>query len=115
MKVVYNQELSFEKMYDLVERREYIGAGMGASSTTMGEIIIHPGGVIPLHRHSVEDCVLLREGKGEFLIDGERRHLEAPVSILISPGEKHQITNTGTEPMRIIFAFPATNPDRELL
>lgn len=115
MPVVRNKEVAVEKMYPLVERREYIGESMGAAGISMGEITIQPGGEIPLHRHSVEDCILLRQGAGEIHMDGEVVPVEAPMSILIPPGVPHKVMNTGSEPIRIIFGFPAVNPDRELL
>jgi quercetin dioxygenase-like cupin family protein len=115
MSIVFNNQVAVEQMYDKVERRELIGKGMGAKSITMGEITIQPGGIIPLHRHSVDDCVLLRAGEGEIHIDGEVMKLKSPMSILIPAGVKHKVLNTGATPMRIIYAFPSIEVDRQLL
>jgi quercetin dioxygenase-like cupin family protein len=115
MPVVHNGDVPVEQMYPLVERKELIGKKMGAAGITLGEIIIQPGGEIPLHKHNVEDCVLLREGAGEIHIDDELVEVRAPMSILIPTGVRHKVLNTGSEPMRIIFAFPSVQVKRHLL
>jgi quercetin dioxygenase-like cupin family protein len=115
MPVVQNAEVEVEKMYPLVERRELIGKSMGATNITMGEITIQPGGEIPLHTHNVEDCILLREGKGEVHMDEEIVKVKAPMTILVPAGLKHRVLNTGTKPIRIIFAFPSVDVERNLL
>ncbi len=114
MPVVKNDNVEVEQMYPLVERKELIGRRIGAAAITMGEITIYPGGEIPLHSHKVEDVVLLREGQGEILMDGEVIRIEAPMSILIPAGVKHCVRNTGSEPIKIIFGFPAIEVERIL-
>jgi quercetin dioxygenase-like cupin family protein len=115
MHVVNNADLPFEQMYPLVKRKELIGKKMGAANATIGEIIIDPGGEIPLHKHNVEDCILLREGTGEVHIDDQCIKVKAPMSILIPAGVKHKVLNTGSQPIRIIFCFPAVEIERQLL
>jgi quercetin dioxygenase-like cupin family protein len=115
MPVVYNNQVPAQSMYPKVERKELIGRTMGAASISIGEITIYPGGEIPLHRHKVEDCVLLREGKGEIHMNDEIVKVAAPMSILIPAGVRHRVLNTGTEPIKIIYAFPAIEVERELL
>ena len=115
MPVLKNEDLPLEQMYPLVQRRELIGGKMGAQNITMGEIIIQPGGQIPLHKHSIEDCVLLREGSGEIHINDEVIKVQAPMTVLIPPNIKHRVVNTGDKPIRIIFGFPSINVDRQLL
>jgi len=114
MPIVKNERVKVEQMYPLVERKELIGRKMGAAAITMGEITIYPGGEIPLHSHKVEDAVLLREGRGEIHMDGEVFKVEAPMSILIPAGVKHRVINTGSEPIKIIFGFPAIEVERIL-
>ncbi len=115
MTVIKNAEISVEQMYPKVERKELIGKKMGAKGVTIGEITIQPGGEIPKHFHGVEDCVLLRQGSGEIHVDGQVNKVEAPMSILIPPGAKHKVVNTGTEPIRIIYVFPSVEVDRQLV
>ena len=115
MPLIKNADIPLEEMYPLVERKVLIGKHMGAKDITMGEITIKPGGEIPLHTHSIEDCILLREGSGEVHIDGKVHKIEAPATVLITPGTKHRVLNTGDNPIRIIFAFPSVNVDRTLV
>jgi quercetin dioxygenase-like cupin family protein len=115
MPVVKNDEMPVEEMYPSVSRRGLIGKQMGAQHITMGEITIQPGGEIPLHKHSIEDCILLREGTGEVHIDGEIVKVKAPMSILVPAGIKHKVVNNGAGQIRIIFAFPSIAVDRQLI
>ena len=115
MPVIKNEDLTVEQMYPLVERRVLIGKHIGAENITMGEVTIQPGGEIPLHTHSIEDCILLREGSGEVHIGTEVHKVEAPMTILVKPGERHKVMNTGQRPVRIIFGFPSVNVDRNLV
>jgi len=112
MAVIRNDRVEVEQMYPMVERKELIGRKMGAAAITMGEITIYPGGEIPLHSHKVEDVVLLREGRGEIHMEEEVVKVEAPMSILIPAGIKHTVINTGSEPMKIIYGFPAIDVER---
>jgi quercetin dioxygenase-like cupin family protein len=114
MPFIRNKDVQTEQMYPLVERKELIGRKTGAAAITMGEITIHPGGEIPLHSHKVEDVVFLREGQGEIYLDGEPFKIAAPMSILIPAGVKHKVINTGSEPIQIIYGFPAIEVERKL-
>lgn len=115
MAILKNQELPTEQMYPKVERKELICKGTGAQGISMGEITIQPGGEIPLHFHSVEDCVLLRQGSGEIHIDGQVHKVQAPMTAIIPPGAKHKVVNTGEEPIRIVYGFPSVDVDRHLV
>lgn len=115
MPVVKNDEMPEEQMYPSVTRRELIGKNIGAQHITMGEITVQAGGEIPLHKHSIEDCILLREGTGEVHIDGEIVKVKAPMSLIIPAGIKHKVVNSGSGPIRIIYAFPSIAVDRQLI
>jgi len=115
MTAIKNDDIPVEQMYPKVVRKELIGKRIGAKTITMGEITIQPGGEIPMHFHSVEDCVLLRQGSGEVHIDGEVHKVAAPMTILIPSGLKHKVVNTGGEPIRIIYGFPSADVDRHLV
>jgi quercetin dioxygenase-like cupin family protein len=115
MPVVNNRDVPVEQMYPLVERKELIGKKMGAANMTMGEITIQPGGEIPLHKHNVEDCVLVRKGTGEIYVDDELIKVSSSMSVLIPAGIKHKVVNTGSDALHIIFAFPSVEVERNLL
>ena len=114
MAIVKNENIPVEMMYPLVERRELIGKRIGARNITVGEVKVLPGGEIPMHMHKVEDCIILRDGKGKMTIDGVIYDIKAPCSVLIPARVKHGLKNTGKRPMVIFFAFPTINLDREL-
>lgn len=49
-------------------------------------------GALQPHRHPYQEIVLLNQGGGTHLIDGERQELEAPVALLIAQGKLHLLT-----------------------
>ncbi|MCB2190477.1 MAG: cupin domain-containing protein [Deltaproteobacteria bacterium] len=115
MSILKNAELPVEQMYPKVQRKELIGKNMGATGLSMGEITIEPGGEIPLHYHSMEDCILLRQGSGEVHIEGKVHKVTAPMTLLIEPNLQHKVVNTGNEDIRIIYGFPGVDVDRHLV
>jgi quercetin dioxygenase-like cupin family protein len=51
-------------------------------------------------------------GKGKIAGDGETIAVTAGDAILINPNEKHQIINSGDEPLEFICIIPNGKEDR---
>jgi mannose-6-phosphate isomerase-like protein (cupin superfamily) len=70
---------------------------------SMAEAALPPGGRTDRHHHKVsEEMYYLVEGEALMEIDGEERAVTVGDAILIPVGSWHQITNTGSGPMRMI-------------
>ncbi len=52
----------------------------------------------PVHRHSWEEILLLREGEVELSINGRKQHAGPGAFIFLASNDPHNATNTGSKP-----------------
>lgn len=73
--------------------------------TRSGHVVLAPGKSVG--RHSTEDneeVLVIFEGTGEFTVEGGPTLKMSPDVILYCPpGKFHNVTNTGTGPLRYVF------------
>ncbi|MHB8398059.1 MAG: cupin domain-containing protein [Candidatus Limnocylindrales bacterium] len=92
--------------------RRVVDQARGAGAVTLGEMEIDPGVRLPLHRHKVEEVVVIVDGTGRFTADDAAREV-ATGSVLLAPaGSAHALENTGSVILRILFIFPSVNVER---
>ena len=73
---------------------------------SLGYVELEPeGGQVPWHNQDQEEIYLILEGKGEMCLGAERRTVEAGQAVLIPPGEFHQLTNTGSTRMVMVYCY----------
>jgi mannose-6-phosphate isomerase-like protein (cupin superfamily) len=89
------------------------GAPIEAEGFCMGTATLAPnGGQVPWHNHPQEEVYVILEGEGEMCIGEERRTLRAGQSVYIPSNKYHQLTNTGDEPMQMLYCYaPAGDVD----
>jgi mannose-6-phosphate isomerase-like protein (cupin superfamily) len=63
------------------------------------------GGQVPWHRQDQEEVYLVLEGTAEMCLGAERAVMTAGQAVEIPPGVFHQITNVGTEPLRLVYCY----------
>lgn len=76
---------------------------------------VAPGDRIPLHRHRVNEAVLIVAGKAEVALGDDVVRPLPGSSVFIPAGTTHSHRNIGTHPLRIIAIFPAVTVDMEML
>ena len=66
----------------------------------------------PMHSHvNTEEVILVLEGEGEALIDGETTAFKKGDAVLFPSGSRHMLRNTGTETLVTASIFsPPTTP-----
>ena len=90
--------------------REVIATGPKSQVVVM---CLSPGGEIGLETHTELDQVLvIVEGTGSVILDGKTSAIAPGTLIQVSAGTEHNVTNTGTTPMRLytVYAPPAHLP-----
>jgi len=82
-------------------------------SHSIAEITISPGGAAMPHYHKkTEESYYLLSGSANLFIKGKKLDLAAGETVLIEPGETHQILNSGEEDLVFIaVCVPAWQPD----
>jgi mannose-6-phosphate isomerase-like protein (cupin superfamily) len=73
---------------------------------SLGYVVLQPrGGQVPWHNQEQEEIYLVLEGTGEMCVDEERRTVHGGQTVYIPPGKYHQLTNTGDEPLVMIYCY----------
>lgn len=89
--------------------RGLIGQGgqpIEAKGFAMGYVVLEPnGGQVPWHNQDQEEVYFVVQGKGEICVDKERQQIEAGQAVYLTPTKFHQLTNTGDEPLHMIYIY----------
>lgn len=73
------------------------------------------GDGVPLHRHEVDEVVVVVAGLGEVRLGDETRTVGPGTVMFIAAGERHGYRNVGDVPLRLHGIFPTTRLDIEML
>ncbi len=83
------------------------------TTTQLVAMKLEPGEEIGEEVHEDGDqIVLIVEGEGEAVLDGERAPLRAGQAVVIPGGTRHNVINAGSEPLRLltVYAPPEHEP-----
>ena len=71
---------------------------------SLAEELLPPGATVPPHHHVVlEEIYYIVEGNGLMTVGDEQREVGAGDAVYIPRLHRHTLTNTGSEPMRILL------------
>ena len=71
---------------------------------SLAEEMLPPGHSVTPHHHEVlEEIYYIMTSTGEMTVGEETRAVGAGDAIYIPTGQRHTLTNTGAEPMRIVL------------
>ena len=88
----------------------------GVEGLAVGMTILPPGKSSSFHSHDVEcETWIIVSGEGEVRV-GEDRELVGPESVVFLPRNiKHQIINTGQEPLRMFWIYTPPGGEKSIL
>jgi quercetin dioxygenase-like cupin family protein len=67
---------------------------------------VAPEGYTPLHSHDWEHEVFILKGSGKLIYQNEERPFSEGYFVLIPPGDKHSLINTGEETLKFLCMIP---------
>src|SRR5947207_748833 len=77
-----------------------------AVNFSMGYVTLEPnGGQVPWHNQEQEEIYFIVEGSGEMCLGEERFEVGSGQAVYIPTKVFHQLTNTGSAPMRMIYCY----------
>ena len=86
--------------------REVVGEAQGSSSLSMQHFTVEPGAVTPLHRHDVDEALLVLSGRLRVRIDDEWSQVE-PGDVCLFPADTpHGFVGAGDGAAEILVVFP---------
>ena len=72
--------------------------------TNFSQAIFAPGQVANAHAHSdMYEVFFVSAGRGTMAVNGMDQALLPGVCILVEPGDVHEVTNTGAEPLVLTY------------
>jgi mannose-6-phosphate isomerase-like protein (cupin superfamily) len=88
------------------EIREWAGrAAAPAVNQSLAEATLAPGGATTEHFHrQSEELYLVTAGSGRLRVEGEEREIASGDCVVIPPGARHKLWNTGGELLRVVCA-----------
>lgn len=94
--------------------------GIGNRRSQSAVMVIEPGETEGGPRNShrgADQWLLVLDGEGAAIVNGKKLELESGMLLLIEAGEKHEIRNTGPDPLRTVSVYvpPAYASDGEEL
>jgi mannose-6-phosphate isomerase-like protein (cupin superfamily) len=86
------------------EIREVAGPARGdAVNQSLAEATVDPGGETAEHYHRVtEEIYFFTHGSGRMRLGEHEREVQAGACVVIPPGVRHKLWNTGSEPLRLL-------------
>ena len=116
MPVIRHPDVKLDESTPNLKRLTLVSDEVGAGYLTLGELAIDPGKKVPLHIHPAhEEAMYVMEGPLHYVLGDETGVVNAGDVLLAPAGVKHELTNPGEGPRRIMFIFPTTNVQRVYL
>ena len=68
--------------------------------------VVAPGGYVREHQHNdQEELILVYEGEGIALLEGQEYPMCSGATIYLAPHSRHKFTNTGKSPLKFFWVF----------
>ena len=80
-----------------------------AKSCQLVVMALKPNEEIGAEVHRLDQFFRVEQGTGEAVIDGVRTPLKAGYAVIVPAGAKHNIVNTGTEPLKLYTLYAPPN------
>ena len=82
------------------------GSETGNKAFALGRSLMEPGVIADLHSHAnEEEAMYFYAGEGVCVV-GDQKYEIGPETVVLAPaGVKHQVTNTGTEPLKFVWTM----------
>lgn len=95
--------------------REWAGrVSAPARNQSLAEAIIAPGAATSEHYHRTsEELYLVTAGEGRLVMDGEQRLIHEGDCVVIPPGARHKLFNTGAAPLKVLCACAPPYADED--
>lgn len=82
---------------------------------TFSYVYINPRSRTDMHVHDRPELIIILAGRGKSTCDGVETELEPDMALWVLKGERHQLTNTGDEAMKLATVFVPAYRAEELL
>ena len=114
-RIIRNEDISHLQRAPGVTVSGFITKETGATEISSGITTFDPGCSNTTHYHNAEESVIVIEGEGILMINGEENRVGANDAAFITPGTHHRLINTGDQPFRIAWSYATVDVTRTLV
>ena len=108
-KLVAFDSVAHEERRPGVVLTSLVDGSTGATQISSGVAEFAVGASAPTHYHDAEESVIVIEGEGLMVINGEEHIVRPNDAAFISPGAHHSIANHGNQPFKISWTYASIN------
>ena len=89
----------------------------GGARADVGVILerMAPGDRIPLHRHDVDEAIIIVEGHGTYHLDGAEQAIGTGDVVFVPAGATHGTVNDSDAPLHLHAFYPSSKVRMEML
>ena len=98
------------EMREGIRGRFLANAELGSTQTSLLTNTVAPGAEAPLHTHTVEETMLVLEGRVWAQVGGERYEVTEHHTVVIPPNTPHAWGNDGDTEAKLLWAFAGADP-----
>ena len=88
---------------------------VGATEISSGITTFEAGASNTTHYHNAEESVIVIEGEGILMINGQEHQVRQYDAAFITPGAHHRLINTGATPFKIAWSYATVDVTRTLV
>lgn len=90
---------------ETLENESYRKVLYTAKNSQLVLMTIQPGDEIGLETHELDQFIRIEAGKATVTLDGVEHSVEDDWAVVIPAGTKHNVVNTGDEPLRLYSIY----------
>jgi quercetin dioxygenase-like cupin family protein len=110
MPIIHHQEIAEIEMRPGIRGQFLAGKEHGARGVCLLVNTVDPGASVPLHKHSVEETMLVLEGVVWVRMGDELYTVGPQHTVIIPAGTPHAWGNSGSDVARLLWAFGGPDP-----
>lgn len=98
-----------------VERWALVDGNKGSEATSVGDVVVGTGGVVPTHIHPTEEAMVILEGELDAVLGEDVIPVKEGQTVLAPAGVRHGFINRSDSAARVLAIFPTANMERTLV
>ena len=94
---------------------ELVSKDTGATEISSSIATFDVGSGNTTHYHNAEESVIVAQGQGTVIINGQKHLVRKDDAVFITPGTHHKLINTGDGPFQVIYSYATVDVTRTLI
>lgn len=115
MPIIHHSSQPVSQQEEYTSVRSLVSQEHGATSLTVREVVMRPGGAGRLHTHPTDIAIMVLEGSIQMIVGEEIRTVRSGYTLLAPPGVPHKLVNNTWVPARMLVMYPTVHLETQYL